>query len=202
MAADEDDVLPSAPSPTDRRWWQAPPVLVGAAVVAAALALVVVGWRADLPAALLLAVVGVLLAAEDFASHRLPNAVLQPTAVALVLLLTVAALVDDAWPDLLRAVLAALVCGAGYLVLALLRPTGLGLGDVKLGALLGLWLGWLGWQAVVVGVLAGFIVGGVAGLFLIAVRRADRRSAIAFGPWMLLGAAVATAVPPGTLLPA
>lgn len=202
MAADEEDVATDPPTPAGRRWWQAPPVLAVAAVVAVTLTVLVVGWRADLPAAVLLAVVGVLLAAEDFASHRLPNAVLQPTAVALVLLLTVAALLDDAWGALLRGVLAALVCGAGYLLLALLRPTGLGLGDVKLGALLGLWLGWLGWPAVVIGVLAGFLLGGLAALALIIVRRADRGSAIAFGPWLLLGAAVATAVPPGVLLPA
>lgn len=202
MAADGEDVATGPATPAGRRWWQAPPVLAVAAVVAVTLTVLVVGWRADLPAAVLLAVVGVLLAAEDFASHRLPNAVLQPTAVALVLLLTVAALLDDAWGALLRGVLAALVCGAGYLLLALLRPTGLGLGDVKLGALLGLWLGWLGWPAVVIGVLAGFLLGGLAALALIIVRRADRGSAIAFGPWLLLGAAVATAVPPGVLLPA
>ncbi len=176
------------------RWWQAPGVVAGACVVAVALTLLVHGWRADLPAALLLAVAGVLLTAEDLASHRLPNAVLAPTAVALTLLLLVASLVTGSWDALLRAVLAAAACGLGYLLLALLRPAGLGMGDVKLGALLGAWLGWLGWGAVVLGVLAGFVLGGLAGLVLIGAGRATRTTAIAFGPWMLLGAAVAGAV--------
>lgn len=176
------------------RWWQAPGVLAAACAVAAVLTLLVHGWRADLPAAVVLAVAGVLLAAEDLASHRLPNAVLAPTAVALGLLLLVATLTTGAWDALVRAAVAAVACGLGYLVLALLRPTGLGMGDVKLGALLGAWLGWLGWGAVVLGVLAGFVLGGVAGLVLILARRATRTTAIAFGPWMLLGAAVAGAV--------
>lgn len=182
-------------------WWRRPAVVTAWCVLAAALAVWARGAQPDVLAAVVLAVAGVLLAVEDFARHRLPNAVMQPTAVALVLLLAVAALLDGAWSGLLRGILAAVVCGGLYLLLALARPTGLGLGDVKLGALLGLWLGWLGWQAVVVGVLAGFVVGGVVGLALIAVRRADRRSAIAFGPWMLLGAAIATAVPTGAVLP-
>lgn len=179
---------------TTPRWWQAPGVLAGAGVAAAALTLLVHGWRADLPAALLLAVAGVLLAAEDLASHRLPNAILAPTAVALALLLLVAALATGAWDALLRSALAAVASGAGYLLLALVRPAGLGMGDVKLGALLGAWLGWLGWGAVVLGALAGFVLGGLAGLVLIASGRATRTTAIAFGPWMLLGAAVAGTV--------
>ena len=176
------------------RWWQAPGVLAAACAVAAVLTLLVHGWRADLPAAVVLAVAGVLLTAEDLASHRLPNAVLAPTAVALGLLLLVATLTTGVWDALVRAAVAAVACGLGYLVLALLRPAGLGMGDVKLGALLGAWLGWLGWGAVVLGVLAGFVLGGVAGLVLILARRATRTTAIAFGPWMLLGAAVAGAV--------
>ncbi|WP_413449936.1 A24 family peptidase [Georgenia phoenicis] len=183
--------MPAEPAATR---WQAPGVLAAACVVAVLVTLLVHGWRPDLPAALLLAVAGVLLAAEDLASHRLPNAVLAPTAVALTLLLTVAALATGAWDGLLRAALAAVASGLGYLVLALLRPAGLGMGDVKLAAVLGAWLGWLGWGAVVLGALAGFVLGGVAGLVLIVAGRATRTTAIAFGPWMLLGAAVASAV--------
>jgi len=183
------DGTPSSPAPSRRR---PPPGAVAALCVATALLTVVLhGWRADLPAAVLLAVVGVVLAVEDLASHRLPNAVLAPTAVALGLLLVVAAIAGGTWTDLVRAAVAAVACGLGYLVLALLRPTGLGMGDVKLGAVLGAWLGWLGWGAVVLGVLAGFVLGGLAGLVLLATRRATRTTTIAFGPWLLLGAAVA-----------
>lgn len=143
----------------------------------------------------MLAAGGALLAVEDFADHRLPDAILGPTAIAVTALLCAAAMVDGTWSALLRGALAAAGCGLLYLLLALLRPAGLGLGDVKLGALLGLWLGWLGWETLALGVLAGFLLGGAAGLTLIAARRATRRSAIAFGPWLLLGAAVASVLP-------
>jgi len=63
--------------------------------------------------------------------------------------------------------------------------------DVKLAGLLGLYLGWLGWSPLWVGTFAGFLLGGVAGSLLLALRRADRRTAIPFGPYMLAGALLA-----------
>ena len=175
-------------------WWQRRGTVAALALGASLVTMIVHGWRADLLGAVVLTVAGVYLAVEDFTSHRLPNAILAPTAIALIALLTVVALTGDRLADLWRALLAAVACGAGYLVLALARPTGLGMGDVKLGGLLGLWLGWLGWAAVALGVLAGFLLGGVAALTLLATGRATRRSALAFGPWLLLGAALASAV--------
>ena len=92
---------------------------------------------------------------------------------------------------LIRALLAALVLFAAYLVLRMLSAGGVGGGDVKLAAVIGLHLGWLGWGSVLVGTLAGFVLGGVFAAGMLLVRRADRRSAIPFGPWMLAGAWVA-----------
>jgi len=84
-----------------------------------------------------------------------------------------------------------------YLVRALVSPGGggLGFGDVKLAGLLGLLLGWLGWGAVVVSVLAAFVIGGVIAMILLIARRASRSSHIAFGPAMILGAWVALMFP-------
>ncbi len=64
----------------------------------------------------------------------------------------------------------------------------MGFGDVKLAALLGLYLGFVGLPQLAVGVLAAFLLGGLAGATLLVLRRADRRTAIPFGPWMLAGA--------------
>jgi leader peptidase (prepilin peptidase)/N-methyltransferase len=75
--------------------------------------------------------------------------------------------------------------------MALVYPAGLGLGDVKLAASLGLLLGWLGWTWVVVGLVAAVVLGGVVGLALLATGRAHRRSAVPFGPSMLVGGLVA-----------
>jgi leader peptidase (prepilin peptidase)/N-methyltransferase len=83
---------------------------------------------------------------------------------------------------------------AGYYAVATLYPGGMGFGDVKLAGLLGLYLGWLGWSPVLVGAFAGFLLGGVVGALLLATRRADRKTAIPFGPYMLAGALLAVFV--------
>jgi leader peptidase (prepilin peptidase)/N-methyltransferase len=64
----------------------------------------------------------------------------------------------------------------------------MGFGDVKLAGLLGLYLGWLSWSSVVVGTLAGFLFGGLVGAALLVARKAGRKTAIPFGPYMLAGA--------------
>ena len=92
----------------------------------------------------------------------------------------------------LVALIGAVAGGAGlfllYLILAIASRGGMGMGDVKLAAVLGLYLGFLGWGNLLVGAFAAFLFGGVFGLVLLAARRAGRKSAIPFGPWMILGA--------------
>ena len=85
----------------------------------------------------------------------------------------------------------AAVLYAGFWLLRLIYPPGMGGGDVKLAFLLGLYLGWLGWGAVVVGAVAGFAIQAVLAVGLLAVRRVGLRTELPFGPAMLLGAAVA-----------
>lgn len=78
-----------------------------------------------------------------------------------------------------------------YFILALIYPAGMGMGDVKLAAMLGLGLGFLGWKFVVIGLFAAFFIGALVSLVLLALRRANRKTAIPFGPFMLAGALVA-----------
>jgi len=175
-----------------------PPLVAVAAVSAAVLGLLGwrPGWGPDLPAFLYLGVVGVALGFIDVRHHRLPDALTLPSyAIGLALLLP-AALVAREPGQLLRAAAGAMVLGAFYLLLALLRPADLGLGDVKLAGLLGLYLGWLGWGVLLAGAFFGFLLGGLAGLLLLAAGRATRRSAIPLGPYMLLGALVAVLAGP------
>jgi leader peptidase (prepilin peptidase)/N-methyltransferase len=80
---------------------------------------------------------------------------------------------------------------AFYLALALISPSGMGMGDVKLAAVLGLYLGWLGWGAVLLGTLAGFVVQAFLALALLAGQRIGLREHLPFGPAMLLGTALA-----------
>jgi leader peptidase (prepilin peptidase)/N-methyltransferase len=165
------------------------PELAGAVCAAAVAARF--GWSAQLPAWLWLVAVGLLLALVDLRTRLLPNRVLLPGVVGGVVLLAVAAAVDDSWPALGRAVLAAAAAAAGLLVLALIAPRGMGMGDVKLAGLLGLYLGWLGWPVVLTGLFLGFLVQALLGLALLAAHRVGRRSELPFGPALLAGALVA-----------
>lgn len=140
------------------------------------------------------AVIGVALAIIDIRSHRLPNRLVASVGVTGLVLLVAAALTGSRMDALIRALLAALVLFAAYLVLRMLSAGGVGGGDVKLAAVIGLYLGWLGWGSVLVGTLAGFVLGGVFAAGMLLARRADRRTAIPFGPWMLAGAWVAIAL--------
>jgi leader peptidase (prepilin peptidase) / N-methyltransferase len=142
----------------------------------------------ELVAFLTLTAVSIALALIDLDTKRLPNVIVVPSLLAGVVLLGAAALVRGD----LTALAGALLGGAGlfalYLVLALVSRGGMGMGDVKLAAVLGLYLGFLGWGNLLVGAFAAFVFGGVFGLALMLIRRAGRKSAIPFGPWMILGA--------------
>jgi len=151
------------------------------------------GWGADLPAYLVVAALGVASAYVDLHEHRLPDPLTSSALAAAGVLLAVAAAVDGEWSAYSRAWIAAAVMSAAFLGLAMLRPADLGLGDVKLAAVVGLVTGWLGWGIAVVAAFLGFLLGGLAGVALVLAGRAGRRTAIPFGPFMLAGALVAVA---------
>lgn len=171
----------------------AAPLIVAATALLFVLTAVRFGASEELPAYLVLVAAGVLLAVVDLRHRLLPNRVVGPACVAGLLLLTAAAGVSGRWDDLLPAALGAVVLFAVFLLLALVSPSALGMGDVKLAGLLGLHLGWLGWDAVLLGAAAGFVVQAVLSLVLLAARRIDLRGELPFGPAMLAGAALAIA---------
>jgi leader peptidase (prepilin peptidase)/N-methyltransferase len=145
----------------------------------------------DLPAFLVLVGAGVLLALVDLRHRLLPNRVLLWSGAAAAVLLTLAAAVEGEWSRLGRAALGAVVLFAVFLVLALLSPGQLAMGDVKLAALLGGYLGWLGWDAVLLGGAAGFVLQALLALGMLAARRVGLRGELPFGPAMIAGALVA-----------
>jgi leader peptidase (prepilin peptidase) / N-methyltransferase len=148
-----------------------------------------------LPAYTYLVVTGVLLTVVDLRVHRLPDRVTLPSYPVLVALLGLAALADGSAERWLRALLAGLAAALVFGALWAL-PTGLGLGDVKTAGLLGLALGWFGWETVVEGFLLGMILGGLGALTLLVTRRAARGDWIAYGPYLLAGALLAILLAP------
>lgn len=172
------------------RWWTGPATGLLAGIAAWSVG-DTAGWAA-LPAYLLFAWLTVGLVWVDLDVHRLPVGLVTPTAGALVVLLALASLASGGtrW---VGAVAGAAVMGGVYLLLAVLPGGGVGGGDVRLAPVIGALLGWLGPGHVVVGMGAGFLIGGVAALALLAGRRVGLTSDIAYGPAMCLGAWVAVA---------
>jgi leader peptidase (prepilin peptidase) / N-methyltransferase len=85
-----------------------------------------------------------------------------------------------------RGLLAAASVGGLFLLLALLAPHGMGVGDVKLAPTLGLAVGWLSWGTV--GVVGAFLLGGLAGLAGMVALGLSRTALLPFGPWLGAGA--------------
>ena len=128
-----------------------------------------------------------VLSIIDIRTHRLPDRLVLPAYPIAGTLLLVAALAAG-HPDHARtAVGGALVLFALYWLLWALYPQGMGFGDVKLAGVLGLFLGFLGLGHVVVGAAAGFVVGGLWGMVVMASGRGTAKTAIPFGPAMLAG---------------
>lgn len=170
-------------------------VLVSAAT---AIAFGLLVWRlgdgnhaAALPAALVFAIAAVVLAAVDVAELRLPNAVILPLLGALAAALVVASAVEGRWWRLLWALGGAAAMFGIYLVLALISPKSMGMGDVKLAAPLGLLLGWFGLKVWFSGLVAAFICGAVVAVVMLALRKTTMRGSFPFGPSMLVGTLVA-----------
>lgn len=147
-----------------------------------------------LPAHLYLVAIGVALAAIDIDVHRLPDAITLPSYPVVVVLLAVAAAGTGDWGSYVRALVCGALMWAFYLLLVLVYPKGMGLGDVKLAGLLGMYLGWAGWGAFAIGTFGAFFVGGLYSVGLLVTRRAGRKTGIPFGPWMLVGAALGIVV--------
>ena len=133
-------------------------------------------------------VLGVALAVIDIATQRLPDPLTLPAYPIMIILLAGAALFGHDFAALLRAMLGGLALAGAFLLLALVRPSQLGGGDIKLAGIAGLALGWLGWPALIAGAALGFVLSALVSLALLAARRVTLRSGISFGPFLVGGA--------------
>lgn len=150
--------------------------------------LAVTAWWLTLAAYLWFAAAGIALIAIDLELQRLPDAIVLPSLAVVAGLLAIAAALTGEWGQLVAVVGGAAALFAFYFVIVLVYPKGMGGGDVKLAPLLGAAMGSVGWGAVLVGGFAGFALGAVIGLAVMAVRRVGMKHAIPFGPSMIAGA--------------
>ncbi len=172
------------------------PGLVRTAAVTAALAGAILGatlgWTWPLLFLLPTVPVGVLLGYVDLRTRLLPSRVLLPAHGVVIALAGVCALVTADGDAFVRALIGMVAARSVFWVLWWIRSAGLGFGDVRLSALLGFELAYLGWGELVIGTYASFLLFGLPGLVVALVRR-DRsllRTAYPFGPAMLVGALV------------
>ena len=164
-------------------WWKS----VLAAGVTGGLIGVALGWQWALLVWLPLVPLGISLAVIDWRTRLLPTWLVMRTYVLVVLLALLATAFTQDWQDLVRAAIGWAGAGLLYGVLWFVYPRGLGYGDVRLSGVIGIALGYVGTAELVVGVYAGFLLGGVGGALLTMLRVVHRKH-VPFGPFMLVGA--------------
>ncbi len=169
----------------------------GAAVAGAASAGLLggrVGWDPALGFLLYLVPVCVALAVVDWRTRYLPTRLIAPSYLVVGVLVVVAWLATGDDRALVTAVVGWVGAFAFFFVQWFLYPRGLGYGDVRLSGLLGMALGWLGPAPLVLGLLVGFVLGGVGG-GLLSLLRIFHRKHYPFGPFMVVGALLGAVFP-------
>ncbi len=141
----------------------------------------------DVPAYCVLAAGLVALAAIDLSHLRLPTPIILVTGTVGGLLLVVASAATHQWTALVHAAAAGVACFVVFALLFVAARRAMGYGDVRLAALCGTFLGWLGDRVALVGVLLGIVAAGAAALALLATGRAGRKARLPFGPFLAAG---------------
>ena len=128
------------------------------------------------------------------ARHRIvPNRLVYPAFVVFLAAIAAADLFGEE-ASLVRALVGMLVYGGPLLIVGLAVPGGMGMGDVKLAALIGLVLGSRGLSLVAVAAGVGILGGGVGAIVALLVLRRGRKHQMPFGPFLAIGAVAATLV--------
>jgi leader peptidase (prepilin peptidase)/N-methyltransferase len=124
----------------------------------------------------------------DLAVHRLPDRLTFPAALGVYGLLGAAAAVTGDGGAFTRAALAGLAVGLFFATTTLLLGRrGFGLGDAKLAVSCAALLGWVGWPAVVAGLVLAIFASGLVSLALLAFRRVRWSTHLPFGPFLVVG---------------
>jgi leader peptidase (prepilin peptidase)/N-methyltransferase len=143
----------------------------------------------------------VALAWIDASSLVLPKRIVLPLSGLVGGLFLLAAALTPAWHPLWVGLACGLAWFALMFALHALSPRSMGFGDVRLVAVLGLSLGWLGLRYAVLGFFAANLLGALAGLTLIAAKRITREEPIPYGLFLALGTTLAILAGPVLLRP-
>ena len=180
---------PAAQNAMDTRWWRWG--FAAAAALLAVGAVAVIGERPALLAYVYLSAVLVPLLVCDVRLHRLPTCFIAPAYSVVAAALLADAAVTGEWTRLRTAALGMLILGGVYLALCLMPGGLMGLGDVRLAGVLGATLAWVSWDALLAGALGAFVLSFLVGVPRLLLRRTRLQTRVAFGPYMLISAALA-----------
>jgi leader peptidase (prepilin peptidase)/N-methyltransferase len=143
---------------------------------------------------------GLMLAVAviDAGSRIVPNRIVYPALLGFGIALLAADLLGGG-ADVLNGLVGMAAYAVPLLLLALVAPRGMGMGDVKLAALIGLVLGAFGLVYVAIAAGVGTILGGFGALIAVVAFRVGRRQQIPFGPFLAAGAVVSALAAPQIL---
>jgi leader peptidase (prepilin peptidase) / N-methyltransferase len=127
----------------------------------------------------------------DLDHYIVPNRIIYPTLFASVPLLVGAAALGHQWPSLKQAVLGGLLGFGVFFLIHFISPRGMGFGDVRLAGVIGVYLGWLGYRHLFVGLFLSMVLASIVGIGLILARLRTRKQAVPFAPFMAAGALLA-----------
>lgn len=128
------------------------------------------------------------VAVIDLDLFIIPNRIVYPALVAAIPLLSIPAVIDGDVDRLARAAAGGLLAWIGLLVVHLISPRGMGFGDVRLAAVIGVYTGWISLLHVLLAIFLGFASASVVGVVLLASGRKGRKDPVPFGPFLALGA--------------
>ena len=149
------------------------------------------GLVPELPAYLFFACIAVTLGLIDAEVRRLPDSIVLTAYLIASLLLMPAGAAHGSAYQAVRGGLGIVALWSIYFALQLAGPQAITSGDVKLAGLLGLFLGWLSWGALLVGIVIGLMIGGVVGIARSIAGPRHTAAPVAYGPCMIGGAATA-----------
>lgn len=132
-------------------------------------------------------IVALYIAVIDFRELRIPNRILLPGLVISILAMVLTAISSSDFGSLLRALAGALISTAIFLAIHLLNPKGLGMGDVKFAALIGLTLSWISFPLGLIGLAISWLAASIFSIFTLLAQGRNFNRLIPFGPFMLFG---------------
>lgn len=181
------------------RWCHVPisaryPLVEGLTSALFALTAARLGASWSLPAELAFVASLIALGAIDLERHLLPRTIVYPSLGLVMAGLVLAAAVTQHWERLGVAVLCGTASFAVFFAVNWIRPGWLGFGDVRLAALIGLALGWLGPWYLLIGFMAANAIGAAVGIGLILAGRATRKTQVPYGVFLGAGSILAVLV--------